>query len=65
MNRHSTGQVGDLDNPAGMAQQARRMLFPRRCCIRSSHQWLMVRQVEVIDPEYANFPNFDELSEPP
>ena len=56
-------EEGDLDTPAGMVQQARRMLATPQAADMFqdlADQWLMVRQVEVIDPEYANFPNFDE-----
>ena len=56
-------EQGRLDDPVVFEQQTRRMLADPRASqlVRNfAGQWLFVRAVDRIDPEYGLFPQFDE-----
>jgi mono/diheme cytochrome c family protein len=63
LNAASQNKLSDSKNPKALEQQVRRMLAdPRSKALVTNFafQWLKVRNIDEIDPDVIQFPNFDE-----
>jgi mono/diheme cytochrome c family protein len=63
LNSAAQGKLNDSRNPKALEQEMRRMLADpksKALVTNFAFQWLKVRNIDEIDPDVIQFPNFDE-----